>query len=226
MRGLLSLMFACLPLLVAPRVLAQTDDRAVPDARTIESAPAEQPVEAPDRPVMRAFVAPAAGLGFIAAGTVLGTGVGSILVAASPCDPSRLCFNGLALAAGASIGAAAGLALLYPLGVALGADSVGGRGGIGWAYLGGLIGDIVAAGFYAAGFGLDHAAGGNWEPSIMVPALLLGIGAALAGPVIAYEISDHFARREARSDPRAELTWMPTLALDASGASAGVVGSF
>ncbi len=49
----------------------------------------------------------------------------------------------------------------------------------------------------------------------------LGAGAALVGPVIGYELSDHSAR-----PAHDEVTWIPTLNIDPHGARAGVAGSF
>ncbi len=100
------------------------------------------PPVSPDDPVTRAFFGPLAGLGFIAASTALGAMLGAFI--GGSCDPSGFCFTGVMAAIGASIGAGVGLPVFYPLGVALGADAGGGRRGVGWSYLGGLIG--VAAG--------------------------------------------------------------------------------
>lgn len=172
-----------------------------------------------DDPVARAFFGPLAGLGMIALGTVVGAAVGSGITCGDPEDDS-IC-GALFTALGAAIGAGVGLAVLYPLGVALGANAAGGRGDAGWTYLRGLIGAAVGASLVLGALGI-HVATGADSAALIISAIVLGAGAAMVGPVIAYEITDHASRTSART----ETSWLPTLTVGPHGASAGVVGSF
>jgi len=229
-----SRLFASLSVLLflASPVGAQAEEEARPEPTEGLGAPSIEvelaisrppPPASPDDPVARAFFGPLAGLGLIAASTALGAMLGAFI--GDSCDPRGLCFTGAMAAIGASIGAGVGLPVLYPLGIALGADAAGGRGGVGWSYLGGLIGTAVGVGLYFGAWGIQSATDAPWA-EVMVPAIVLGAGAALVGPVIAYEMSDHSARAQPRSAAHDEVTWIPTLGIDAHGARAGVAGSF
>lgn len=188
-------------------------------AVTVQEEP-PPPEYDPGDPVARGILGPLAGLGMFVAPTAIGLAVG--LATMSNCSGfSSSCLSLLAPTAGATIGAIIGLSL-YPLGVALGADAVGGRGGTGWAYLGGLIGTAVGLGIFGAGMAIASSMEGQDQNFVIIPAIILGAGAALVGPVIAYEMSDHSARRS--STP--ELTWMPTFSVDRYGATAGIAGFF
>lgn len=190
------------------------------DAPWIElESPGQPPPASPDDPAGRAFLGPLAGIGLIAAATAVGAMFGAFI--GGGCDPSGPCLTGALAAIGAAFGASVGLAALYPLGVALGADAAGGRGRVGASYLGGLIGTALGVGLYFAAWGIQSATGAPWA-EVMVPAIVLGSGLPLVGPVIGYELSDHAARGPARG----EVSWRPTLGVEAHGARAGVVGSF
>ncbi len=220
-----AIVLALVALLVAVPALAQTEDdvdiiQASHDPAT-GAAPA--PLDTPDRPGARGLYGSLAGIGMVGLGTVVGAIVGSAM--SGPCDPHGLCLGGLAVAAGASIGTLAGVALLYPLGVWLGAGSASGRGELGWTYLGALIGDALAAGLVSGGVALYGELGGD-SLTALIAAIMLGVGAALVGPIFAYEVSDHDARRSTGPRTRAELAWVPTLSVDANGARAGIVGAF
>lgn len=213
--------FALALLLTAAPADAQPPSDSNPSFAAAVHAPSPplEPAHDPSDPVARGFLGPLAGIGLIGASTLLGTVIGTGLT--GPCRPTDFCLNALAVAISASIGAGVGLALFYPLGVGLGADALGGRGNIGWAYLGGLIGTAIGVGLFGAGLLVLEATGAQWG-HVMVPAIILGAGAALVGPVIAYEMSHH----DARSSRAPELTWMPTLNVDRHGATAGLVGIF
>lgn len=214
-------------LFLASPVAAQAEEEARPEpaeelgAPSIEVEPAisrPPPPASPDDPVARAFFGPLAGLGLIAASTALGAMLGAFI--GGGCVPRDFCSPGLMAAIGAMIGAGVGLPVFYPLGVALGADAAGGRGGVGWSYLGGLIGVAAGLAVYFGAWGIQSATNAPYA-EVMVPAIVLGAGAALVGPVIGYELSDHSAR-----PAHAEVTWIPTLNIDPHGARAGVAGSF
>ena len=118
----------CLLLFFACPVAAQTAAEASPSpteelaAPSLELEPAvlaPPPPASPDDPLARRFFGPLAGMGMIAASTVVGTLIG--LVVPTGCEPGVICFGPfLGMVIGASIGAGVGLPLFYPLGVALG----------------------------------------------------------------------------------------------------------
>lgn len=207
--------------LVAPAAVAE----AAPEAEVTPAqpeAPTRSEPEARDDPAARACYGTLAGVGLLGVTTLLGTMIAPFF--GERCDPEDLCLNALLPPIGALIGLAAGPVTLWPLGVALGANAAGGRGHAGWTYLGGLIGSLTGAALVGlAWWGHDEMGGGSGGAALIATAIALGAGASLAGPFIAYEISDHHAR--ARPEAQAAW-WMPSFAIHPDGASVSVLGAF
>lgn len=212
--------------LTAAPVDAQHSDESSPAfAEAVHEEP-PPPAYDPGDPPARVVVGLLAGLGMLAAPPVIGFLVGA--AASSNCTKTDIfagggCFDFVGPMVGVGIGATVGLAL-YPLGVALGADAVGGRGHAGWTYLGGLIGTVVGGGILGAGVAIADTMQYDERLFVTVPASILGGLAFLVAPLIAYEMSDSSARSPQTSTP--ELTWTPTLNIDRYGAAAGIAGTF
>lgn len=215
---------ALLTALTAAPVDAQTSVESGPAFAVAVQEEPPPPAYDPGDPPARVIVGLLTGLGMLAAPPAIGYLVG--LAASSNCTSSfggGGCWSAVGPMVGVGIGATVGLAL-YPLGVALGADAVGGRGHAGWTYLGGLIGTAVGGGILGAGVAIADTMHQSDRLFVTVPAGILGGLAFLVAPIIAYELSDHSARTSQPSGP--ELTWMPTLNIDRYGATAGIAGTF
>ncbi|MDX9719351.1 MAG: hypothetical protein RBU37_01295 [Myxococcota bacterium] len=109
------------------------------------------------------------------------------------------------------IGGVAGLNVGYPMGVWASGELMGGQG----AWWAPFLGSAVGSGLGILGSWMAQNTGSE------VP-LVMGIGAIIAAPIIAYELSDSMAVEAAPSG----LVLVPSLALSPDGMAVGLAGRF
>lgn len=233
--GVLAL--ACSLVIAAP---ASAQQGSMPDAREgSASDPAiTGPAGAYSRPSAEALVLepPAARprihrlrlLGEIGAGLAtlgVGAGLGALIgLAAAPACGTIFCLQDPALssaATGAVIGAAA-VSVFVPLSLAGAASLHGGRGDVGAAYAGFLVGAAVGAGLAAGGYAIiDGCSGWGCIGATLLGGVLTGLGgiAVLVSPFLGYELA------HANAGP-APVSVSPTLSVQPEGATLGATGTF
>jgi hypothetical protein len=180
-------------------------------------APAAAPSADAPRAVPRGRrVAAELGLGFlvIAGASTAGALIGMAVAPDDTVCESWLCLDDTIYYAmgGAAIGTGAGY-LLYPLTVAHVGGRRGGQGDVGAAYLGALVGGAANVGLGLLGL----AAMDGGSEGLGLTLAFVGNLLALAGPVVAYELSHDAAQRPAVA---------PTVSLSDRGAVLGAAGRF
>lgn len=182
-----------------------------PGLHVVAVPPPAAPESGDDRRAPRVFAELGAEVLTLALAGGAGFGLGA--EASANC---RGWFCGLGVAVGGVLGIGVGT-LLMPLLVDAAAGAVGGRGNVGAAYLGLLVGAAAGAGVVA--LAAESNDGGGIAAGVLVASALL-----LAGPIVGYELADGGARTALARSPTG-VSMMPTVGATATSVTVGVAGT-